>query len=230
MVDRPTPSADATKASGHTRKSRRSPSISLSERVMFTVHILIWGLHSVLDEGALEFGRVGARRDAATWSVLGSRQTRAMRGDRPELRDWWYSLWDSFPRLPHMPSIHCKNEVRKKTIQSKVVSHFPDVVCCIVYLEATTGPSNGAAPVSLEKKRLMLVKAKNDFHLAPIALSRFLVRGHDLFTHRLLCYLTCQWALYTSPISVVSKIILLFHDVPRIWDVGSIESLRSTRS
>ena len=69
----------------------------------------------------------------------------------------------------------------------------------------------------------MLVKAKSDFYLVPIALSLALIRGHDELIHRSLCCPNSQRALYTSPISVVSKNILLFHSVPIIWVSVALE-------
>ena len=81
--------------------------------------------------------------------MVGSGQTRAARGEELELRDWWYGLQGSFPRPPHMPSLPCKNKVRK--FYKKVVFHFPEVVCCITCPQAIIGPSNGAALVSLER-------------------------------------------------------------------------------
>ena len=55
-------------------------------------------------------------------------------------------MWDSFesfPRLLHMPFLHCKNKVWKKDKKGQL-SIF-QVPVCIICPEAITGPSDGEA-------------------------------------------------------------------------------------
>jgi hypothetical protein len=98
-------------------------------------------------------------------------------------------------------------------VTEKVVFHFPDASMLYdmprshhrsIKRSSPGDPYHIQVCFSVWRKTLMLVKAKSGFYMAPIALSLILVCGHDLLTYRSLCCPTCQWALYTSPISVVS--------------------------